>query len=94
MDIHFILESSSDVIRGIYGNITDEIIYAVFTTPINSISASAVCAFSLKDVMASFQGQFKEQESINSNWLPIHHSKVSYMRFKPILLNMLFVAIL
>ncbi|CAL4114259.1 unnamed protein product, partial [Meganyctiphanes norvegica] len=70
------IQSTSDVITGIYGGAENIIIYAVFTTPVNSIPGSAVCAFSMKDVLESFDGNFKEQETLNSNWLPVHQSKV------------------
>lgn len=42
----------------------------------NSLSGSAVCAFSLEDVQRAFEGNFKGQDDINSNWLPIVNSKV------------------
>lgn len=51
-------------------------IYGVFTTPPNSISGSAVCAFRMEDIYKAFDGAFKGQEDINSNWLPIPSSKV------------------
>lgn len=47
------------------------LIYGVFTTPVNSIGGSAVCAFSMADVLQAFQGAFKKQENINSNWLRV-----------------------
>ena len=46
-------------------------VYAVFTTPRNSISANAICAFRLRDLLDTFEGAFKEQETANSNWLPV-----------------------
>ncbi|CAL4068346.1 unnamed protein product [Meganyctiphanes norvegica] len=70
------IQSTSDVISGIYGGTENQIIYAVFTTPFNSLPGSAVCAFSMQDILESFEGDFKEQESLNSNWLPVHQSKV------------------
>ena len=45
--------------------------YAVFTTPQNSLSGNAICAFRLRDVLDSFEGAFKEQTTANSNWLPV-----------------------
>lgn len=47
------------------------IIYAIFTTPINSIPGSAVCAFYIDDIMDAFEGRFKSQKDSTSNWLPI-----------------------
>ncbi|CAL4068234.1 unnamed protein product [Meganyctiphanes norvegica] len=70
------IQSSSNVISGIYGEKQDEIIYAVFTTPHNSIPGSAVCAFSMRSILDTFEGDFKEQETQDSNWLPVHRSKV------------------
>lgn len=51
-------------------------LYAVFTTAPNSIGASAVCAFSTKDILKAFDGPFKGQSSIDSNWLPVPESEV------------------
>ncbi|PSN42842.1 Semaphorin-1A [Blattella germanica] len=48
----------------------------LFTTPPNSISGSAVCAFSLQDITDTFEGNFKEQAQLNSNWLPVQSAKV------------------
>ncbi|CAL8110984.1 unnamed protein product [Orchesella dallaii] len=54
----------------------EEMLYAVFTTAPNSISASAVCAFSAKDILRAFDGPFKGQSSIDANWLPVPDSEV------------------
>ena len=70
------LESTSDIVEGEYGGVADKLVYGVFSTPVNSISGSAVCAFSMNDVMRSFEGQFKEQETMNSNWLSVPPQKV------------------
>jgi len=51
-------------------------IYAVFTTPENSIGASAICAFSLPDMVKAFDGPFKGQTSEDSNWLPVPSADV------------------
>ena len=60
-----------------HGGQKEDVLYAVFTTPVNSIAGSAVCAFRLADVMDSFEGNFKHQDDMNSNWLPTTHSQVS-----------------
>jgi len=65
------IQSTSDVVEGTYGHRTERLIYGVFTTPENSIYGSAICAFRIQDVMDSFDAAFKEQESMNSNWLPV-----------------------
>lgn len=62
--------------EGTYGGVNAQLIYGVFTTPPNSISGSAVCAFSLEDITKTFEGSFKEQEGLTSNWLPVLNSKV------------------
>jgi len=54
----------------------NRVFYAVFTTPTNSILGSAICRFSLDDVQRSFEGNFKNQEKVNSNWLPMSPSQV------------------
>lgn len=56
---------------------SEQLIYGVFNTPVNSIGGSAICAFSLRSIIATFNGPFKEQENMNSNWLPVAKSKVS-----------------
>ncbi|XP_038044114.1 semaphorin-5A-like isoform X2 [Patiria miniata] len=43
-------------------------IYGVFTTPSGVAHASAVCAFSLAHIEASFQGPFKYQQNSRSAW--------------------------
>jgi semaphorin 6 len=45
-------------------------------TPSNSIGGSAICAFSLHDIVEAFEGRFKEQRDINSNWLPLQQDKI------------------
>lgn len=50
--------------------------YAVFTTPQNAIGGSAVCAFSMRDIIDAFEGSFKGQETMNANWLPLEKEKV------------------
>ncbi|XP_059352587.1 semaphorin-1A-like isoform X3 [Daphnia carinata] len=70
------IQSTSDVVEGTYGRRTERLIYGVFTTPENSIYGSAICAFRLQDVMDSFDGAFKEQTSMNANWLPVSGNDV------------------
>ncbi|KAG5268744.1 hypothetical protein AALO_G00215970 [Alosa alosa] len=47
-----------------------ELLYGIFTTNVNSIAASAVCAFNLTAVTQVFSGPFKYQENSRSAWLP------------------------
>lgn len=50
----------------------DKLVYAVFTTPENAVSGSAICSFKLSDIKHAFdEGQFKGQATGNSNWLPV-----------------------
>jgi len=70
------IQSSTDLVQGVYGTKQHFMMYGVFTTPVNSITGSAVCAFSLSDVLDSFEGEFKEQTYMNGNWLPVPGSKV------------------
>lgn len=59
---------------------TTDLLYAVFTTPSNSIGGSAVCAFRMADVLAAFEGPFKAQADSNANWLPVPESRVPQPR--------------
>ncbi|XP_040833327.1 semaphorin-5A [Ochotona curzoniae] len=47
-----------------------DLIYAIFTTNVNSIPASAVCVFNLSAISQAFNGPFKYQENSRSAWLP------------------------
>ncbi|GAA6099044.1 semaphorin-5A isoform X1 [Tachysurus ichikawai] len=47
-----------------------ELLYGIFTTNVNSIAASAVCAFNLSAITQVFSGPFKYQENSRSAWLP------------------------
>ena len=55
----------------------DYVIYATFSTPVNSIGGSAVCAFRLKDITQVFNGHFKEQRDMSANWMPVPDHKVT-----------------
>ncbi|XP_068602704.1 LOW QUALITY PROTEIN: semaphorin-5B [Brachionichthys hirsutus] len=47
-----------------------DLIYGIFTTNVNSIAASAVCAFNLSAIAQAFNGPFRSQENPRSTWLP------------------------
>ena len=64
-------EATSDIVDGDYAGIAARIVYAVFTTPANSVAGNAICAFRLRDLLDTFEGAFKEQETATSNWLPV-----------------------
>ncbi|XP_043209579.1 semaphorin-1A-like isoform X3 [Amphibalanus amphitrite] len=70
------IQSISTVQSGVYGGRPEEVLYAVFTTPVNSIPGSAICAFRMTDLVDTFAGAFKHQEDMNSNWLPLKNSQV------------------
>ncbi|KAE8746549.1 hypothetical protein FOCC_FOCC006782, partial [Frankliniella occidentalis] len=70
------MQSTTDMISGVYGGNHSQLMYGVFTTPVNSISGSAVCAFSLRDINKAFESSFKEQAEMNANWLPVPPNKV------------------
>ncbi|KAK7863777.1 hypothetical protein R5R35_009583 [Gryllus longicercus] len=70
------IQSTSEIIEGTYGDQVQKLIYGVFATPVNSIGGSAVCAFSIRSILETFEGPFKEQETMNSNWLAVQSMKV------------------
>lgn len=70
------LQATSEVISGEYNEKYDQLVYGVMTTPINAIGGSAVCAYSLRDILNVFEGSFKGQDDINANWLPVQNEKV------------------
>lgn len=70
------IQSTTKAISGTYGGLKNQIIYAVMTTPENAIGGSAVCAFSIQDILDTFEGPFKSQRDIHSNWLQVPQSQV------------------
>ncbi|XP_066247328.1 semaphorin 5c [Euwallacea similis] len=44
------------------------VVYATFTTPENSIAGSAVCAFNMSAIDEAFNGPFKYQNDMDSAW--------------------------
>ncbi|XP_067352035.1 semaphorin 6D isoform X3 [Channa argus] len=51
-------------------------VVGVFTTQMNSIPGSAVCAFSMDDIEKVFLGRFKEQKTPDSVWTPFPEEKL------------------
>ncbi|XP_060723445.1 semaphorin-5B isoform X1 [Tachysurus vachellii] len=45
-----------------------DLIYGIFTTNINSMAASAVCAFNLSAITQAFNGPFRYQENPRMSW--------------------------
>ncbi|XP_058123181.1 semaphorin-1A [Anopheles coustani] len=70
------LQATTKTIQGLYGGDRNKIIYAIMTTQENAIGGSAVCAFSVQDIMDAFEGPFKAQRDIHSNWLQVPPSAV------------------
>ncbi|XP_030045365.1 semaphorin-6D isoform X5 [Microcaecilia unicolor] len=67
-----VLQSITDIIE-INGIPT---VVGVFTTQLNSIPGSAVCAFSMDDIEKVFEGRFKEQKTPDSVWTAVPEDKV------------------
>ncbi|XP_036039858.1 semaphorin-6D isoform X10 [Onychomys torridus] len=67
-----VLQSITDIIH-INGIPT---VIGVFTTQLNSIPGSAVCAFSMDDIEKVFEGRFKEQKTPDSVWTAVPEDKV------------------
>jgi len=59
---------------------TGDVVFGVFNTPENSIVGSAVCSFRMSDIRDSFNGAFKAQRDVNSNWLPLAKQQVPATR--------------
>jgi len=58
----------------------ERLIFGIFNTPENSITGSAVCSFKMTDIADSFDGAFKTQNDVNSNWLPLAKQQVPETR--------------
>ncbi|XP_058985154.1 semaphorin-5A isoform X1 [Musca domestica] len=61
-----------DEIQDMVYSYEEDVLYATFTTPENSIHGSAVCAFNLSDINEAFDGPFKHQEHSDSPWRVVH----------------------
>lgn len=70
------IQAVTDPVEGRYGGHATTLVYGIFTTPENSIPGSAICAFTFQDIMDTFEGPFKGQESVHANWLPVQSTKV------------------
>ncbi|XP_053318096.1 semaphorin-6D isoform X2 [Spea bombifrons] len=67
-----VLQSITDIIE-INGIPT---VVGVFSTQLNSIPGSAVCAFTMDDIEKVFRGRFKEQKTPDSVWTAVPEDKV------------------
>jgi len=70
------IQSMSQLIR----TKNEDVVFGVFNTPENSITGSAVCSFKMSDIRDSFNGAFKAQQDVNSNWLPLAKHQVPKTR--------------
>ncbi|KAJ3592267.1 hypothetical protein NHX12_007395 [Muraenolepis orangiensis] len=55
-----------DELQSTYYLSEQDLIYGIFTTNVNSIAASAVCAFNLSAITRAFNGPFRSQENPRS----------------------------
>ncbi|XP_076394986.1 semaphorin 5c isoform X2 [Megachile rotundata] len=64
-----------DEIQGAVYHPEEDTVYATFTTPTNGIAGSAICAFNMSAITASFNGPFKHQENLGAAWerRPVPH---------------------
>lgn len=55
-----------------------DLLYAIFTTNVNSIAASAICAYNLSAITQTFNGPFRYQENPRSAWLPVSNPNPNF----------------
>ena len=67
----FYFDQVQAVSQVVNSNSNDGTIFGIFNTPENSITGSAICSFKMSDIRDSFDGPFKGQADVNSNWLPL-----------------------
>ena len=56
-DSPFYFDEIQSTSRIISKSSNEDLIYAVFTTPENSISGSAICSFSMNEIREAFEGK-------------------------------------
>ncbi|XP_043199748.1 semaphorin-5B-like [Amphibalanus amphitrite] len=61
-----------DEVQSIHYLDREEVLYATFTTPDNSLAGSAVCAFTMASISAAFQGPFQHQSAAGGPWKRVH----------------------
>ncbi|XP_014673346.1 PREDICTED: semaphorin-1A-like isoform X2 [Priapulus caudatus] len=69
------IQASTPLVETMVNGKRELVFYAVFTTPDNSISGSAVCAFRMRNVTDAFDGPFKAHD-VDSCWQTVPSSKV------------------
>ncbi|KAK7492766.1 hypothetical protein BaRGS_00016071 [Batillaria attramentaria] len=58
-----------DELQSTFYSEDEELVYAIFSTPPNSIAGSAVCAFNMSAFETAFNGPFKHQKDSMSAWM-------------------------
>ncbi|KAK3753014.1 hypothetical protein RRG08_020179 [Elysia crispata] len=58
-----------DELQSTYYSEDENLIYAVFSTPANSIPGSAVCVYNISSLNTAFEGPFKQQKTHEHAWL-------------------------
>ncbi|XP_055305519.1 semaphorin-5A isoform X2 [Sitodiplosis mosellana] len=73
-------------VQGIQYSMEESTLFATFTTPVNSIHGSAICAFNLSSINSAFNGAFKHQETASSTWerKELEHRNQFECKFSPI----------
>jgi semaphorin 6 len=63
------LQATSAMVEGRYGSTSEELVYAVLTTPFREIQAAAICAFPMSEVRRVFaKGNFRLQEGTGGGY--------------------------
>ena len=65
-----------DEVQATSGLIDGHLVYGVFTTPDNSISGSAICAFSLKDITQRYVTKSRWTQKVPFKWMTEGWSKL------------------
>ncbi|XP_067687667.1 semaphorin-5A-like [Haliotis asinina] len=58
-----------DEIQSTFFSEKEQLLYAIFTTPSNSLAGSAVCVYNMSAFQTTFIGPFKYQENAKSAWM-------------------------
>ncbi|KAH9498690.1 Semaphorin-5B [Bulinus truncatus] len=58
-----------DEVQSTFLSQDEKLIYAVFTTPPNSMAGSAVCVYNYDSLKEAFNGPFKHKEGLHSAWM-------------------------
>ncbi|KAL5005373.1 hypothetical protein ScPMuIL_018829 [Solemya velum] len=67
-----------DEIQDVYTE-DNKVFYGLFTTNINGLTASAICAFTVAEINRAFNGPFKKQDE-DGNWQTVQESEMPSIR--------------